>query len=87
MIYPGDDIADIIIHNLKENKITIHNGDVLTIAQKIVSKSENRYRKLSNIKPTKKAKTVGDKISKDPRLVQAVLDAVSYTHLTLPTKA
>ena len=74
MISPGDDIADIIIHNLKTNKISIHNGDILTIAQKIISKSENRYRKLSNIKPTKKAKTVGDKISKDPRLVQAVLD-------------
>ena len=74
MISPGDDIADIIIHNLKTNKISIHNGDILTIAQKIISKSENRYRKLSNIKPTKKAKNVGDKISKDPRLVQAVLD-------------
>ena len=47
MISPGDDIADIIIHNLKTNKISIHNGDILTIAQKIISKSENRYRKLS----------------------------------------
>ena len=35
MISPGDDIADIIIHNLKTNKISIHNGDILTIAQKL----------------------------------------------------
>ena len=48
MISPGDDIADIIIHNLKTNKISIHNGDILTIAQKIISKSVTQFKVLGN---------------------------------------
>ena len=43
LIEPGDDLASIIIKAIKEQKIKLRRGDILVIAQKVVSKSENRY--------------------------------------------
>ena len=55
MIEPGDDLASLIIKAIKEESILVDDGDVFAIAQKIVSKSENRYLDLSSVKPSKEA--------------------------------
>jgi coenzyme F420-0:L-glutamate ligase/coenzyme F420-1:gamma-L-glutamate ligase len=74
LIEPGDDLVEIMISTLAKNGSSIKDGDILVIAQKIVSKSENRYLTLNNIIPSKEARELANEVEKDPRYVQAVLD-------------
>ena len=73
LIIPGDNLAKIIFNALKKSKLVIQDGDVFVIAQKIVSKAENRYVTLSEILPSKKASVLAQKTDKDPRLVELIL--------------
>ena len=74
MIEPGDDLASIIYNNIIDNNIKIDDGDVIAVAQKVISKAENRYRSLDEIVPSEDAKELANQIDKDPQFVQAVLD-------------
>ncbi len=87
MIEPGDDLASIIYNNIIDNNIKIDDGDVIAVAQKVISKSENRYRSLDEIVPSEDAKELANQIDKDPQFVQAVLDesakVLRYRHNVL----
>ena len=50
------------------------NGDILTVAQKIISKSENRYLDISTLIPGDEAKSLSAKIDKEPQFIQAILN-------------
>ncbi|HEY9077155.1 MAG TPA: coenzyme F420-0:L-glutamate ligase [Anaerolineaceae bacterium] len=73
-VHPGDDLATIITDHLSEQSLSIEDGDIFVLAQKIVSKSENRYVPLSKVIPGEDARIIAQKIEKDPRLVQLILD-------------
>ena len=73
LIIPGDNLAKIIFNALKKSKLVIQDGDVFVIAQKIVSKAENRYVTLNEILPSKRASVLAQKTDKDPRLVELIL--------------
>jgi coenzyme F420-0:L-glutamate ligase/coenzyme F420-1:gamma-L-glutamate ligase len=73
LIKKGDDIAEIIIENIRKEKIIIEEGDVIVISQKIVSKAEGRIVNLRKIKPSKKAIKIAEITNKDPRLVEIIL--------------
>jgi coenzyme F420-0:L-glutamate ligase / coenzyme F420-1:gamma-L-glutamate ligase len=66
-IQPGDDLAALLAGHAQA-------GDVLVIAHKIVSKAEGRIRALSDIAPGDAARVYAEKLGKDARHVQAVLD-------------
>ena len=87
MIEPGDDLASIIYNNIIDNNIKIDDGDVIAVAQKVISKAENRYRCLDEITPSEDAKELANQIDKDPQFVQAVLDesakVLRYRHNVL----
>ena len=72
-IKPDDNIGEIIIEILDKNNLDLHSKDIVVIAQKIVSKSENRIVDLINIEPSEFSIKVSKKISKDPRLVEVIL--------------
>ena len=74
MIEPGDDLVSLIIKSINEESILIDDGDVFAIAQKIVSKSENRYLDLSSVKPSKEAMDLSKKIFKEANFIQAILN-------------
>jgi coenzyme F420-0:L-glutamate ligase / coenzyme F420-1:gamma-L-glutamate ligase len=74
LVEPGDDLAALIEAALVANGLALAQGDVLIVAQKIVSKAEGRYRALDGIEPSERAVEIGGRVEKDPRLVQAVLD-------------
>lgn len=74
LVHPGDDLADLICTALKNSSEALQTGDVLVLAQKIISKAEGRYRKLSEIVPSEEAQELAKETDKDPRLVQAILD-------------
>ncbi len=72
-VQPGDDIAAIVMAALAAAEIQLQSGDVVAVAQKIVSKAENRFVNLSSVTASAKAKEVADFTQKDPRLVELIL--------------
>lgn len=73
-VRPGDDLVELLINTLRNTPGTqLRNGDVLIVAQKIVSKAENRYVALDNVEPSREALTLAQRCLKDPRLVELIL--------------
>jgi coenzyme F420-0:L-glutamate ligase / coenzyme F420-1:gamma-L-glutamate ligase len=69
----GDDLARTIEEAAHRSGIAFQAADVLVIAQKVVSKAEGRLVRLSTIEPSRKARQLGEKLKKDPRLVEVIL--------------
>ena len=67
-------MSDEIINAIASESILVDDGDVIAIAQKIVSKSENRYLDISSLSPSEEAKTLSKQIDKDPKFIQAILN-------------
>jgi coenzyme F420-0:L-glutamate ligase/coenzyme F420-1:gamma-L-glutamate ligase len=72
-IREGNDLARLIVEAARNARIVFHNGDILVIAQKIVSKAEGRLLKLSTIEPSPHASQLAAKVRRDPRLVEIIL--------------
>ena len=72
-IEPGHSIADTIIEALSTNALSLFDGQVLVICQKIVSKAENRYVQLATVSPSERACALAALCEKDARLVELVL--------------
>ncbi|CAA0087935.1 Coenzyme F420:L-glutamate ligase [Halioglobus japonicus] len=73
LVEPGDDLVQLIFDSLGENELSLQAGDVLVVAQKIVSKAENRYVRLADVSVGDEAKSLAEKADKDPRQVQLIL--------------
>jgi coenzyme F420-0:L-glutamate ligase/coenzyme F420-1:gamma-L-glutamate ligase len=69
-VQAGDDLATLIADAAPD----LRHGDVVVIAQKVVSKAEGRVRALASVEPGTEAIAFADDFGKDPRLVQVVLD-------------
>ncbi|MCZ6502085.1 MAG: coenzyme F420-0:L-glutamate ligase [Gammaproteobacteria bacterium] len=74
MVQPGDDLVTLIEQGLESMGETLRDDDVIVIAQKIISKAEDRYLDLSTIEPSVEALKLALEVDKDPRKVQAILD-------------
>jgi len=73
LIQPGDDLVEIILASLGKSNLTLQNGDVLIITQKIVSKAENRLVNLTEVQPSEEAYNYASLTDKDPRLLELIL--------------
>lgn len=73
LIEPGDDLVTIILEALRLQGSSLESGDIIVIAQKVVSKSENRYVNLRDVTPSAQALELAEKVGKDPRYVEVVL--------------
>ena len=73
LIKEGDNVADHIVKAAKEEQVEIANGDVIVIAQKIVSKAEGGVVHLKSITPSQKAEEIAKVSGKDPRHVEVIL--------------
>jgi coenzyme F420-0:L-glutamate ligase / coenzyme F420-1:gamma-L-glutamate ligase len=73
LIRPDDNLADIIVAALQSAKIDIEDGDIIVLAQKIVSKAENRLVNLATVTPSPDALELAEKSGKDPRLAELIL--------------
>ncbi len=72
-VQPGDNVAGLIVQALEAGDMSLQTGDILVIAQKIVSKAEGRLAKLSTVTPSDRANAVAEGTDKDPRLVELIL--------------
>ena len=69
----SDDLAGLILDALPANAVTLEDGDVLVVAQKVVSKAEGRMRRLADVEPSPEARKLAARAQKDPRLVELIL--------------
>lgn len=73
LIEPGDNLVEIILEGIHQSDEDILDKDILIIAQKIISKTENRYVELHSVTPSKEAEELAKEVDKDPRYVELVL--------------
>jgi coenzyme F420-0:L-glutamate ligase / coenzyme F420-1:gamma-L-glutamate ligase len=73
MVRPGDDLAGLILAGVAAAGLRLADGDILVVAQKIVSKAENRYAEVAAVTPSPAAVELAAKTQKDPRLVELIL--------------
>jgi coenzyme F420-0:L-glutamate ligase/coenzyme F420-1:gamma-L-glutamate ligase len=74
LVEPGDDIVELLLSALHDEELAPQYGDVLIFAQKIISKSENRFVDLASIETSAEAEDLAARCDKDARLVQLILD-------------
>ncbi|GIK58496.1 MAG: coenzyme F420-0:L-glutamate ligase [Chloroflexi bacterium] len=72
-VQPGDNLAELLLTALQQANIELQNGDVLAIAQKIVSKAEGRLVNLGTVTPGAQAQIVAGHTGKDSRVVELIL--------------
>ena len=74
LVEPGDDLAQLVLDALLTNELQLEAGDVLVVAQKVVSKAEDRYVRLADVVVSADARVLAEQANKDPRQVQLILD-------------
>lgn len=84
LVEPGDDLAALILANLQHTGMTLDDGDVVVIAQKIVSKAEGRQVNLDTVEPSEVAIELARDAEKDPRLVEVILGESKHVLRTRP---
>ena len=72
-IREGDNLPERIALAARRAKIAMEGGDILVVAQKIISKAEGRVFRLSQARPTPRAFALAKKLSGDPRLIEVIL--------------
>jgi coenzyme F420-0:L-glutamate ligase/coenzyme F420-1:gamma-L-glutamate ligase len=73
LVKAGDDLAAITLDGYKATALAPEDGDVLVVAQKIVSKAEGRFVDVTKITPSREAAALAAETQKDPRFVEVVL--------------
>jgi len=73
LIKRGDDIGELVVHAAEKNGPSIEDGDVIVVAQSIISKAEGNVVDLRAVKPGLLAQRLAERLDKDPREVEVIL--------------
>ncbi len=73
LVQAGDDLVALISASMRESGLVSRQGDILVLAQKIISKAEGRLVDLTTVTPSEKARSLAYQAHKDPRLVELIL--------------
>ena len=79
LVKKGDDISEIILESLKHSGLSLQDGDVIVIAQSIISRSNGRIRNLNEITPSEKALELFEII--DPKAEKTYQERLKYFDL------
>ena len=74
LVQRGDDLAALLVERLSAAGLAFQEGDVLVVAQKIISKAEGRLVNLADVQPGDEALRLAVIVDRDPRVVQVVLE-------------
>src|SRR5260370_16703844 len=72
-IKPGDDLAGLTVVNLARAGVSLADGDIIVLAQKVVSKAEDRFVDLKDVTASPRAEALAREIGKDERPVAVIL--------------
>ena len=73
LVKRGDDLAALFVAALGRQGLVLEPGDILVVAQKIVSKAEGRFVNLSTVSPSREAVDLAQQVDKDARLMELVI--------------
>jgi coenzyme F420-0:L-glutamate ligase / coenzyme F420-1:gamma-L-glutamate ligase len=73
LVERGDNLGAITVAALRDNRLVPNDGDVLVVAQKVVSKAEGRFVDIATVEPSERAIALAAEVDKDPRFVEVVL--------------
>ena len=73
IVKSGDNIIAIILNSMNQQRFRLQNGDIIVISHTIISKAEDSVVKLSEVKPSLRAKIISEKIRKPPEIVEVIL--------------
>jgi coenzyme F420-0:L-glutamate ligase / coenzyme F420-1:gamma-L-glutamate ligase len=73
LVRPGDDLAALLIAACDQSAVAPADGDIVVVAQKVVSKAEGRHVDLADVRPSARAQSLAAQVDKDPRLVEVIL--------------
>ncbi|WP_295114328.1 coenzyme F420-0:L-glutamate ligase [uncultured Methanobrevibacter sp.] len=68
------DISQIIKDAIDKQGCSIKHGDIILIAETLISKSEGNFIKINDLTPSEEALELSEKCKKNPKLVQAILN-------------
>lgn len=74
LVVEGDDISTLILSSLKKQNIPLAGGDILLIAETLISKAEGSYLDLTKINPSPEVIELAEKCKKEPELVEAIIN-------------
>lgn len=72
-VMPGDDLAVLVVEACLRSDLALEDGDVIVLAQKIVSKTEGRSVNLRDVVPSRRALELAGAAQKDARVVELIL--------------
>ncbi|RME71174.1 MAG: coenzyme F420-0:L-glutamate ligase [Chloroflexi bacterium] len=73
LVHPGDDLAALMAAACRRANLSLTSDDIVVIAQKIVSKAEGRFVRLSEVTPSEMARRLADITGKPPAEVEVIL--------------
>lgn len=73
LVKTGDNLTQLILDGLTRAGKRLETGDVVVVAQKIVSKAEGRMIRVGDITPSERALELAPLLQKDARHVEAIL--------------
>jgi len=73
LVREGDDLCETVLRALTDSTEELRGGDVLVLAQKIVSKAQGRYVDLAQVAPSSRARELAATVDKDPRVIELIL--------------
>ena len=77
LVKRGDDLGELIVRAAEKQGLHIEDGDVVVVAQSVVSKAEGNIVDLRKVKPRKLASKIAARLKKDPREVEVILQQSS----------
>jgi coenzyme F420-0:L-glutamate ligase/coenzyme F420-1:gamma-L-glutamate ligase len=72
-VRPKDDLVFLLLTAVASAGDELVDGDILVVAQKVVSKSEGRIVRLADVVPSERAIAMAEESGKDPRQLEVVL--------------
>ena len=84
LVREGDDLGSMILEALQLHNLELIQGDILVVAQKVVSKAEGRKVLLDTVTPTRPALELAEQTGKDPRVIELILQESAQVIRTRP---
>lgn len=78
LIRPRDNLVKIVLEAMKKQGLEFSDGDILAVASKIVSLAEGRLVKLSDVKPSNKARHLAKKYSLNPAFAELIINEANH---------
>jgi len=80
LIQTNDDLIDVLISSMSEQRIEPKDGDILVVSSKVVALTQGRIVNYQKVKPSKKAKILAKKYSLHPGFVEIILKEADFVY-------